>query len=462
MALQKKVHQSPFLNANRTIYIYVRVRNKSCTDYINTSNLQRVEVYYTQSATWTSWPTQWTKISTTAQIPNIPAGEEVIVEIPWTIPSSLNILHNSNICLIAKINLPFANEVDGVQNYPGRLDHYISMQNNIASRNFSVISMEVTNDHDFPEFVNFSDAVSTGRFALVGNPYGEEEVYDLSFNVPYYEGSGVPDITTEAEVKLVFDSLGYSILNQAGVFEQDGVTVLAEREVVLSLPEIRFENVSFPANTQIPIYFSFGFWSNQQTSNEIYEYRVQQYFNNIPDTPIGNQNFGVIKTSRASFSANAGSDEEIDLGNSITLNANGIGEDAYYHWYDESFNLIGTDISIDVSPTTTTKYTLEVIASEDGFKDYDEIEVVVHQYFITSINPNPASSQITVSYDASLATTASIMITPATGGTSNSYAINPSENGIVIDVSSYNSGNYIVNLVCNGQIEDSENLLITN
>ncbi|MBB6679900.1 hypothetical protein H4O20_00390 [Aequorivita sp. 609] len=51
------------------------------------------------------------------------------------------------------------------------------------------------------------------------------------------------------------------------------------------------------------------------------------------------------------------------------------------------------------------------------------------------------------------------MITSTSNGTSNNYIIDTTTNSVTIDVSTYPSGTYNIALVCDGQIQDSKNLL---
>ena len=105
------------------------------------------------------------------------------------------------------------------------------------------------------------------------------------------------------------------------------------------------------------------------------------------------------------------------------------------------------------------KYKLEIISNSDGYKDYDEVEVTVNPYKLESLAPNPATSQVTVTYDTQGATSAYLMVVSAHDGTSNNYIVDTTETSVNIDISSYPSGTYAVALVCDGDIQDSKNLL---
>lgn len=51
------------------------------------------------------------------------------------------------------------------------------------------------------------------------------------------------------------------------------------------------------------------------------------------------------------------------------------------------------------------------------------------------------------------------MITGVTNGVSNNYVLNTNSTQTTISLNNYQSGHYIVTLVCDGQIVDSKNLI---
>lgn len=108
--------------------------------------------------------------------------------------------------------------------------------------------------------------------------------------------------------------------------------------------------------------------------------------------------------------------------------------------------------------STNKKYKLEVI-TEDGFKDYSEVDVIVNPYKFISLSPNPANSQVQINYEIENSTSAYIIITGITNGVSNNYVLNTYSTQTSVNLNSYQSGHYIITLVCDGQIVDSKNLI---
>lgn len=107
-------------------------------------------------------------------------------------------------------------------------------------------------------------------------------------------------------------------------------------------------------------------------------------------------------------------------------------------------------------------YTLEVIAHDDGFKDYDEKVVTIKKYYIETIFPNPSNNQgnLTVNYEASTANSAHLNITNVTTNITSTTILNPSQTSISISASTLIAGTYQVYLVCDGITKDSKTLNI--
>lgn len=190
--------------------------------------------------------------------------------------------------------------------------------------------------------------------------------------------------------------------------------------------------------------------------NTRYSYVVSQTFSDTPDIVLGNEHYEIYKNIRTPFQANAGDDSTINLGDSITLSAATINEDASYKWYDQNNNLIDSGMQITVSPNTSKTYKLEVIADSDGFKDYDEVSITVRKYFLNSVTPNPSSSQVTIGYQCLTALTASLSFCLPNGTVYATCAINPQNNSANIDISQFPSGIYTLSLICDGQLTDSK------
>jgi len=150
---------------------------------------------------------------------------------------------------------------------------------------------------------------------------------------------------------------------------------------------------------------------------------------------------------------------EIDKNETITLSAAQINEAAVYNWYDPEGNLIYTGKDLTVSADVTKKYKLEIVADADGFKDYDEVDVTVNQFYLNTIVPNPAANNITINYKTIDIASAYLMVIGTNTNTSNNYIINTNLEQTTLDISNYPIGYYTIALVCNGDIVDAKTLI---
>lgn len=191
-----------------------------------------------------------------------------------------------------------------------------------------------------------------------------------------------------------------------------------------------------------------------------YDYHVVQYLSSNGQI-LGGEKYEIRVTERELFLASGGEDREVYRDEQVQLNAEEINEDVIYNWYDPNGNLIHTGKDLIVTPQITTTYRLEVIAESDGFKDYDEVEVVVKTAEILTASPNPVSSVLTVVYDTKNVQSAYLVLTKvAQSGITNNYIIDPELDEKTINVSSLPHGLYNLILVADGEMTDQKTIAI--
>src|SRR5690554_1415415 len=82
------------------------------------------------------------------------------------------------------------------------------------------------------------------------------------------------------------------------------------------------------------------------------------------------------------------------------------------------------------------------------------------QNAIETLSPNPASSILSVDYKINEGNSAYLMITGINvSNVSNNYIIDINQDNTTIDVSNYPTGVYVINLITDGNISDSKNLI---
>ena len=457
-----KEHENPvYLGTNPNNYVYVNVTNNSCETSSGNDNLK---LYWSKANTSLKWPGHWNgtlfvedpsngnqvligdEIGTVS-IPILEPGESKVLEFTWTVPNPQDYVNiNSNpwhFCLLARIESD-----DDPMTFPeiGGIVQNVKGNNNIVWKNMSVIEISPTEEAD-----------AIGAVIAVGNPFNVANSFDLEFSVDENE-TGSP-IYYEAEVTIEMDDILYDAWVRGGKLSQDIDSTLVANKKIIVNDNALLQNIQFNPNEFGTAYVYFNFLTDELTNKEEFIYHVIQKYT-LDNEVLGGETYVLRKATGPVFDADAGSDEEIDKNESVTLTASDINQAAIYNWYDPDGNLIYTGTDLTVAPNITQTYKLEIISDLNGLKDYDEVEITVNPYYIESLTPNPASNSVNVEYMADEASSAYVMIINTNTGTSDNYILDPLLTEISIDISAYPTGLYSVSLVCDGSIEDSDLLIV--
>ena len=146
----------------------------------------------------------------------------------------------------------------------------------------------------------------------------------------------------------------------------------------------------------------------------------------------------------------------IDKFEDILISAEDIGEAAVYNWYDSEGNLVFVGKDITIANAVAETYKVEVISSVDGFKTYEDVEVVYKPNRLVNLYPNPTQGNIDIEYKINEANSAYLMVLNyyMNSPISNNYVIDINNNQANLDLSSYPNGFYRVALVADGVIVD--------
>ena len=416
-----EAHQNPeyYAQPGNYNYVYVRVRNKGCSQ--STGN-EQLNLYWAKAATALSWPNHWNgtmsvsgnslgDIIGTVTLPVIQPGDAYIATFQWQPPNPANFVglasnpvfladEPHHFCLLSRI--VGASDPMTVSE-TSNISANVLNNNNIAWKNLSVVDLDPTN------MVN--GEIHVGATVIVGDAWNTGGVYDIEFaNPDYFTGN---PITKEAEITITLDTELWNKWQQGG-FQANNIEVSDESQhkVLITGDNAKLGQLAFSTNERDLLHVGFNFLTREVSDKNEFGFNVIQR-NHVDNAILGGEAYTIYKTQRKQFIANAGSDKEIELLNNTTLSAYQIAEQATYNWHDEDGNLVYTGKDFTVSPELSTKYKLEVIASADGFKDYDEVEVKVKEFSINSISPNPSNSIINIDYKAINASSAYMMITPS-------------------------------------------------
>lgn len=471
-------------------HVWVTVRNRGCVDYTSGAQLH---IYWAKASTALDWDSYWTADPVTGICHQTPAsngltcgssadclGEEITdpvngIPIPpiaaksstglnpistlWTVPNSNGFqscmpLAYEHFCLVARIVYPTQDPMT----FPEGSNIWSNtwQNNNIIWRNITIVSTIPGIQSGGNECIGDKPV---GGVISVGNPFEDADVYQLDFKVDD-NYTGLP-IFEQAEIKVTLDEKTWDIW-AAGGFQSDNFSIKREdcRQLVVTGSPATLKNLAYDRNDLSLIALSFNFLTDKVDQTPNFLYHVIQVRNENNDEIIGSETYQIGKPSRYLFGADGGGDKTISYTENIQLSASVIGEPAFYNWYDEEGNMIYTGENFTVSPEFTKKYKLEVIAQSDGFTSYDSVIVHVKEYEIINLSPNPASSQLTVEYEARKANSAYFTIVQPYTTTINNYIINPTLTTTTLNLSGYTPGNYFIRLICDGQIRDEKTLII--
>jgi hypothetical protein len=474
------IHENPEYNSAPGVYnyVYVKVRNESCVDYVPDPT-DRLKVYWAKASTALAWPNYWNGSVTQScfdinndpttvtlgdelfpdaeqPLPVIPAGQSAILEFKWRVPNPDDYYcfgsEYKHFCLLARLETikdPICFEVS---------NQYTNTRNcnNIVWKNISILN-------DLPggpidEQCNYDKTI--GGVLLVGNPFEENDNYDFKFT-----DRGVPiekSAYKNAQIKVTLSEALWDKWVQSGANSEN---IKIKREDCHQLEVIGepayLRGLPFNAGQVLPLIISFNYYSDKPDSLVPIEYDLIQLRSENNQTVIGGETYWVETADRPKFCAETGGDKNILSDDSLILHAEDIGEQAYYNWYDEAGTLICSGPDVIVRPIISTKYKLEVIALSDGFVSVDSMTVTASSGILVAVSPNPASSFLNVEYKVKSDANAYLRLFLVSNPTiTYNYILNAQDNEYAVNVSGMPQGIYKLQLVCNGQPEGEETLLL--
>ncbi|MCE3296774.1 MAG: peptidase and in kexin sedolisin [Crocinitomicaceae bacterium] len=388
-----KVHQEPeYQSATHKVWVYVRVRNKSC---MTSSGQENLSLYWTKASSWSSWPQNWdgtlpttgNKIDITKDIPSLDPGEETIIEFEWDIINPY-IHQNWGSCLLARIeDVP----VDPITVYPGRLDDDVFYNNNIALRNVTIIDIVPgiapvgnVNGIYYPH----------GKHIFIGNAGSTPGGMDFDFQAEIKKGQ--EPLLENVKIKMIFDQAGWDLMKEE-LAKTEQIVITGDRQIELTGTSLHVENIYFNGNTRIPVYIGFEVTDPDLEKITDLRFHFRQYLSDTREI-LGGVHFALNYDKNAVSTENQGNN-----GHGTVQNPNKI----------------------------------------------------------ISISPNPAQHEVNVEYRIVQGTEAVLMVIDQTRAHITQYPLDITQQEIALNLHSMQPGNYLVVLSVNGEVQDSEALLIT-
>lgn len=431
---------------DQTNYVYVNVHNKG--DMMS-SGEDTLKIYFHMAGIGTNqWPNGW-RLLGQANIPQIQSNGYSTLCIPGHFPALPNLPHyyfsnDADYMLLSKI----VSDIDYLT-YP---ESSVTGSNIINNNNISSKNVVVSNA------IWIGDMVADMAIAAIDNLGDEPYFTNLICSSPQNE-SGKP-LYEEAEIRMCFDAQLIHLWEE-NEGTADNMKRVDDTTFLITGPDAQLNNFVIPANYEGYMVMQINFLTQEYTEKDKYEYVIDEY-NPTTGEFQGSLTVMVDKSMRSYlFDAETCDDLVVTKNSSVTVSSENIGENAIYNWYNAADSLIGSGENLSITASTTSKYKLEVIATADGYKDYDSVFVVTTLGKITGISPNPANGQVTISYDLSSdVTSASIVIASATGQVLYSAPLDVTQTTHTVNLQAIPTGQYTVRIESQGLPLDSKTLIV--
>ncbi len=457
--LYKESEDLHFVDSNTPVYVYVRVTNDSCH---SSSGTEQLELYWAKGGLNQTWPIVWDGSSNPMDAPNgsgqqfdignqvgvqtipvIDTGKYEIVEFQW-FPEDPDSYENAGFekpwmfCFLSRIVTPddpmtFAEGSNAATNTRNN--------NNIAYHNATVIN------------VNQPDNQGS---VFAGNIGGEDAI---TTNIEFFTNAPNDDnIWQDAEVRIELNEDLWALWQDSGA-HSDSIRVLDpnRRQIMVMSNHASLNAIDMAPDEWGIATVGINFLIHEVDGQEEYNLHVQQLYTDTQES-LGGFSFTFNRDNqRQEFDAETSSTENND--GSETFYAQNINEGAKYNWYDEDGVLVYSGSDFTVSNLVAKEYKLEVIADYDNHIDYKTVETEDKRQ-IEYLSPNPATTSLDIGYKIAENDNAYIMLTHSNTGLSYNYVINSNNSNQLIPVDQLPQGNYIVNLIANGEILDTKNLII--
>ena len=367
-----------------------------------------------------------------------------IIKVNWMVPCGedydCGIFHNSeekwHFCLLVRIH--DGNEILGenIYNYP--INELVLNNNNVAWKNLSVLE--------------------SGEQAIVWiwNHHSQTEYLDLHVSIPNLEDH--TSLLQCGELYLDFSSnLTDAWIN--GGQNALGIRYLANNCFRVVDTVAQLSNIMMDGNDIGIIKIVLKFFTNGHTTDTVFDFDISLY---NTGNLLGGEHISALYNNERSFRAIALEDINALYNDSISFFAVDIGEPAQYIWYNSYGDTIGIGETCHTIATQSQYYILDVEANADNYKSSDSVKVIVKKGIITSLTPNPAISQLSVTCQLSQENTGGfIQISNMMGIVESITPLNNLSTEQILNIEHLTSGHYTVRLISpKGEVLDAKTLIV--
>ena len=383
-------------------------------------------------------------------IPSIPAHSNYVIKIKWHVPKPEDYKGCDttldkelwHFCLLARIHdgHPILHENESSES----VKDLVRDNNNVAWRNVTIL-----------EGKQNRGAVS------VGNPFKEPRSFSLLYTLFKNEKGEL--LNKYADVYLNMSSNLFELWQKSD-FAGKGFKVVDKNKILLTEPTATIERLVLQPEELYLLEAEVNFFTQENPENNEFVFDIAEYVDDEKGGKelIGGETYIAIRNPERDsyFKAKAVDDKTILPAEPVSFRAEPISEDAVYTWFDQKGDTVAHGLSLTVTLTSTQHYKLEVVATADGFKDYDSVRATVRNGAIVSLSPNPTDNQLTITYRlAAGITNATIEISDVQNLSVQSYPVTAAATAKTVSLVGLTAGTYVVKLIINGETVDTRQVI---
>ena len=383
-------------------------------------------------------------------IPSIPAHSNYVIKIKWHVPKPEDYKGCDttldkelwHFCLLARIHdgHPILHENESSIS----VRDLVRDNNNVAWRNVTIL-----------EGKQNRGAVS------VGNSFKEPRTFSLLYSLRENELGEL--LYKYADVYLNMSSNLFELWQKSD-FAGKGFKVVDKNKILLTEPTATIERLVLQPEELYLLEAEVNFFTQEEPENNEFVFDIAEYVDNEKGGKelIGGETYIAIRNSERDsyFKAKAVDNKTVLPAEPVSFRAEPISEDAVYTWFDQNGDTVARGLNLTVTPTSTQHYKLEVVATADGFKDYDSVQATVRNGAIVSLSPNPTDNQLTITYRlAAGITNATIEISDMQNLSVQSYPVTATATTKTVSLAGLTAGTYVVKLIVDGEIVDTQQVI---
>ena len=384
-------------------------------------------------------------------IPSIKPHQSAVIKVSWLVPRREDYMgcHENidkqlwHFCLLARIHdgYPISQENDNIIGMSG----FVRNNNNVAWRNITILE----------------DKFNKSTIS-VGNPFKELRTFSLSYSLRY-NGLDEQLLYNYADVYLNMSSNLFELWQKSD-FAGKGFKVVDKNKILLTEPTATIERLVLQPEELYLLEAEVNFFTQEKPENNEFTFDIAEYVDDEKEGKelIGGETYIAIRNPKRDsyFKAKAVDDKTVLPAEPVSFRAEPISEDAVYTWFDQKGDTVAHGLNLTVTPTSTQHYKLEVVATADGFKDYDSVRATVRNGAIVSLSPNPTDNQLTITYRlAAGITNATIEISDVQNLSVQSYPVAATATTKTVSLAGLTAGTYVVKLIINGETVDTQQVI---